>query len=402
MMNKYRQAIFEEFEAMMGGHFIPYHIAAFMMAILTTLIFSLIMTHATVFEGKIAVIDLDATNYSTSLVESLNTSSYVEITEVYHTPLPVDKLLEHDRNIGVLYIPKGLEKAISRSELTFNIGYLADYSNLAQNGQALSNLQKIINEIAAQSSGTKIAISQGLAEDGAKAMLMPMHLVDRDLYNPTMSSTINICSAFIYFFSSILLGLTCLMLIGRLKVTNRWQNVLENDVTVLIARLIPYALIYTTAITLVTSAIVVFGQLRFSGNYFFHLPSIFMTAMAIGMMALIFSWTTNQPGEGGSRMILLVPPGFIMGGALLASGTLPDWVNTVKYCFPLTWEFEIWRDFAYRGIGLSSMIGTYGKFLMYLTVLGGILYILHYRAVQKNALISQSTKQIEKDMNSAS
>lgn len=402
MMNKYRQAIFEEFEAMMGGHFIPYHIAAFMMAILTTLIFSLIMTHATVFEGKIAVIDLDATNYSTSLVESLNTSSYVEITEVYHTPLPVDKLLEHDRNIGVLYIPKGLEKAISRSELTFNIGYLADYSNLAQNGQALSNLQKIINEIAAQSSGTKIAISQGLAEDGAKAMLMPMHLVDRDLYNPTMSSTINICSAFIYFFSSILLGLTCLMLVGRLKVTNRWQNVLENDVTVLIARLIPYALIYTTAITLVTSAIVVFGQLRFSGNYFFHLPSIFMTAMAIGMMALIFSWTTNQPGEGGSRMILLVPPGFIMGGALMASGTLPDWVNTVKYCFPLTWEFEIWRDFAYRGIGLSSMIGTYGKFLMYLTVLGGILYVLHYRAAQKNALIRQSTKMIEKDMNAES
>ncbi|WP_202107897.1 ABC transporter permease [Succinivibrio dextrinosolvens] len=399
MMNKYRQAIFEEFEAMMGGHFIPYHIAAFMMAILTTLIFSLIMTHATVFEGKIAVIDLDATNYSTSLVESLNTSSYVEITEVYHTPLPVDKLLEHDRNIGVLYIPKGLEKAISRSDLTFNIGYLADYSNLAQNGQALSNLQKIINEIAAQSSGTKIAISQGLAEDGAKAMLMPMHLVDRDLYNPTMSSTINICSAFIYFFSSILLGLTCLMLVGRLKVTNRWQNVLENDVTVLIARLIPYALIYTTAITLVTSAIVVFGQLRFSGNYFFHLPSIFMTAMAIGMMALIFSWTTNQPGEGGSRMILLVPPGFIMGGALMASGTLPDWVNTVKYCFPLTWEFEIWRDFAYRGIGLSSMIGTYGKFLMYLTVLGGILYILHYRAAQKDALIRQNTKIIEKDMN---
>lgn len=402
MTNKYRQAIFEEFEAMMGGHFIPYHIAAFMMAILTTLIFSLIMTHATVFEGKIAVIDLDATNYSTSLVESLNTSSYVEITEVYHSPLPVDKLLEHDRNIGVLYIPKGLEKAVSRSELTFNIGYLADYSNLAQNGQALSNLQKIINEIAAQSSGTKIAISQGLAEDGAKAMLMPMHLVDRDLYNPTMSSTINICSAFIYFFSSILLGLTCLMLVGRLKVTNRWQNVLENDVTVLLARLIPYALIYTTAITLVTSAIVVFGQLRFSGNYFFHLPSIFMTALAIGMMALIFSWTTKQPGEGGSRMILLIPPGFIMGGALMASGTLPDWVNTIKYCFPLTWEFEIWRDFAYRGIGLSSMIGTYGKFLLYLTVLGGILYILHYRESQKNAQIIQSTNSIEKALNSES
>ncbi len=383
MIDKIKSAIIEEFEAMQSGHFIPYHIAAFMMAILTTLIFSVAMTHSAVFEGKIAVIDLDASNYSTRLIESLNTSAYIEITEVYHSPVPVSKLLQHDRNIGVIYIPKGLEKAISRSDLTFNIGYFADYSNMAQNGQAIANLKTMITEIGAESTGAKISIEQAVSEDKAKALMLPMNIIDRDLFNPTLSSTISICSAFIYFFSSIILGLTCVMLVGRLKVTNRWKAVLEESPVILLSRLIPYALIYTTAITLVTSAIVIFGQMRFTGNYFLHIPSIFMTALGIGMLAILVTWNTTQPGEGGSKMILIVPPGFIMGGALLASGMLPEWVNTVKFLFPLTWQYEIWRDIAYRGIDFSVMIGTYGKYLMYLTILGGVISFIHLRTAKK-------------------
>ena len=376
-MNRHLLAMQEEFLAMLSGKFIPYHIAAFMMAILTTLIFSITMTHSTVFEGKVAVIDLDASKYSTSLIESLNTSSYIEITEVYHSAMEVSLLLQHDRNIGVLYIPKGLEKAVMRSDATFNLGYFADYSNLAQNGQAIANLKKMITQIGSETTGTKIAIAQHLSEDGTKALMLPMDIIDRQLFNPTQSSTINICSAFIYFFSSILLGLTMVMLVGRLKVTGQFERVLKDEVTVLICRIVPYALIYTTAISLVTSAIVVFGQMRFNGNYFMHVPSIFMTAMGIGMLGILVTWNTTQPGEGGNKMILIVPPGFIMGGALLASGMLPEWVNVIKFAFPLTWQYEFWRDFAYRGVSNLTMLNTYGKYLIYLVGLAAILAIVH-------------------------
>lgn len=287
MIRKIKDAFLEEVEAMLSGRFIPYHLAAFMMAILTTLFFSVTMTHSAVFEGRIAVIDLDSSNYSTDLIQQLNTSAYIEITEVYHTPIPVMNLLALDRNIGVIYIPKGLEKAVMRAEKTFHLGYFADYSNLAQNGQAIANLKSIISQIGAQSTGTKIVLSMGTSEEITQALMQPVNIVDRDLFNPTLSSTISTCSAFIYFFSSIIFGITVLMIIGRLKVSNRWNAVLNDSVIVLIARLIPYALIYTTAITLVTSAIVVFGQLRFAGNYFLHIPSIFMTAIALGMLAFI-------------------------------------------------------------------------------------------------------------------
>lgn len=360
MIKKITDAILEEVDAMMSGHFIPYHLAAFMMAILTTLFFSVTMTHSAVFEGKIAVIDLDASNYSTSLIQQLNTSAYIEITEVYHTPLPV-----------------------MRAEKTFNLGYFADYSNMAQNGQAIANLKSVISEIGAQSTGTRIALKMETSQEKTQALMQPISIIDRDLYNPTLSSTISICSAFIYFFSSIIFGITVLMIIGRLKVTNRWNSVLNESVIVLIARLVPYALIYTTAITLVTSAIVVFGQLRFAGNYFLHIPSIFMTALGLGMLAFIITWNTTNPSEGGSRMILIIPPGFILGGALLAAAVLPDWVNTFKYIFPLTWMFEFWRDNAYRGVEFTTMLGTYGKYILYLTVLSGILYVLHYQSKKK-------------------
>lgn len=66
------------------------------------------MRHGEVFEGKIAVIDLDSSHLSTTLIEKLNTSAYVEITEVYHSPVSVRDLTAHDKNIGVLYFPKGL------------------------------------------------------------------------------------------------------------------------------------------------------------------------------------------------------------------------------------------------------------------------------------------------------
>lgn len=129
-MNKIIASIDEEFQAMLSGRFIPYHIAAFMMAIMISLIVSVCARHGEVFEGKIAVVDLDSSQLSTTLIEKLNTSAYVEITEVYHSPVSVRDLTAHDKNIGVLYFPKGLEKELKRRDRTFNIGYFADYSNL--------------------------------------------------------------------------------------------------------------------------------------------------------------------------------------------------------------------------------------------------------------------------------
>lgn len=151
------KSMLDEVGAMMSGHVIPYHKVAIVVAAVIALLFSLVFSHSTVFEGKIAVIDLDASNYSTALIQKINTSPYIEVTQVLRSPMNPEILTAHDRNIGVLYIPKGLEKSLKTGDRTVRLGYFADHSNSAQNAEVLQNLNEYIPELGAELGAEHIA-----------------------------------------------------------------------------------------------------------------------------------------------------------------------------------------------------------------------------------------------------
>ncbi|WP_294615866.1 ABC transporter permease [uncultured Gilliamella sp.] len=372
------KSILEELDAMLSGHFIPYYKVSIGLAAIIALIFSIVLSHGAVFEGKIAVIDLDGSKYSTELISKINTSPYIEVSEVIRSPVNPIPLVSHDRNLGVLYIPKGLEKSLKKGDQTVRLGYFADDTNDAQNAKVLQNLNEYIPELGAEISVNKVA-ALGLGRDSTEAVLSPMQLKTRYMFNPASASTISTIIYFVYFFSSLTYGLTSLMIIGRLKITGMWNTVLERGPLALLARTIPYALFYTTALTLITALLVTFGQLRFDGNYFAYLPSVFMTGLAFGWLGFLLSWNTKNPGEGASRMIFLVPPGFIMGGSTMAVGIMPIWTYYVSHAFPLVWLFRFFRDFAMRGRSLIDMLATYGAFIIYLTIIAFVvmMFVTH-------------------------
>ncbi|MBW5817494.1 ABC transporter permease [Yersinia kristensenii] len=369
----------DEIGAMMSGHVMPYHKVAIVVAAVIALLFSLVFSHSTVFEGKIAVIDLDASHYSTELIQKINTSPYIEVTQVVHSPINPEILTSHDRNIGVFYIPKGLEKSLKTGDSAVRLGYFADYSNSAQNAEVLQNLHEYIPELGAEIGAARIS-ALGLGDTQLEAALSPMLLKSRNLFNPTSTATNSTSIAFVYFFSSLFYGLPTLMVIGRLKVTGAWSNAVFNrGPLALMCRMVPYAFFYTTGITIVSALLVIFGQLRFEGNYFAYLPTIFMTGLAFGWLALILSWKTQNPGEGASLMTFLVPPGFIMGGATMAVGFMPLWAYYLSYAFPLVWQYRFYRDFAMRGQTMAEMLPTYGAYLIFLTIIAFVVVLLYYR-----------------------
>ncbi|OCG36677.1 multidrug ABC transporter permease [Gilliamella sp. Bim1-2] len=373
------KSMLEELDAMLSGHFIPYYKVSLGLAAIVSLVFSIVLSHGAVFEGKIAVIDLDGSHYSTELISKVNTSPYIEVTEVIRSPVNPITLVSHDRNLGVLYIPKGLEKSLKKGDQTVRLGYFADDTNDAQNAKVLQSLNEYIPELGAELSVGKVA-ALGLGKEGIEATLSPMQLKTRYMFNPASSSTISTIIYFVYFFSSLTYGLTSLMIIGRLKVTGMWEQTIERGLLPLLAKTIPYALFFTTALTLITAILVIFGQLRFDGNYFAFVPSIFMTGLAFGWLGLLLSWKTNNPGEGAGRMIFLVPPGFIMGGSTMAVGIMPIWTYYVSHAFPLVWLFKFFRDFAMRGRSLIDMLATYGAFIIYLTIIAFVVMIFVERA----------------------
>lgn len=83
-MNEILSSIVAEVQAMRSGKFIPYHKMAAAVALIVTVIFSVIFSHSTVFEGRISVIDLDGSKASVQFIHALDASSYIVNCGVVH------------------------------------------------------------------------------------------------------------------------------------------------------------------------------------------------------------------------------------------------------------------------------------------------------------------------------
>ena len=64
-------------------------------------------------------------------------------------------------------------------------------------GQAIANLSEIIATLGAENSAPEVAALAKASSEKVQALLQPMDMVKRELYNPTTSASITFCSAFI-------------------------------------------------------------------------------------------------------------------------------------------------------------------------------------------------------------
>lgn len=377
-INRMIHAALEEIDAMRSGRFMPYHRLSLMIALITCLVFSIALSHQVVFKGRVAVVDLDSSSWSQHFIELLNTSSYIQVTDVFRNPVDPVALVMGDRNLGVLYIPHDTERNIRSSRRQVNLGYFADYTNEAQNAEVIETLNSISSETGAGERAPRVMAMSGTGAESAGSILSPLRTVVRRLGDPVFSATNNMVIAFIFFFSSIYLGLTVLMIPGRLRVTGQFRRAVLQGPLCMMARLIPYAFFYTTAISVDICLLTTFGQLRFDGNFLLFVPSIFMTGMCIGLFGFTLAWKCAEPGMGAAFMILIVPPGFITGGSTLATGFLNEGAYVASNAFPLVWQYRLWRDFAFRAENFMGILSEYGGYICYASVLG-LLVLMRWR-----------------------
>ena len=333
-INRMIHAALEEIDAMRSGRFMPYHRLSLMIALITCLVFSIALSHQVVFKGRVAVVDLDSSSWSQHFIELLNTSSYIQVTDIFR--------------------------------------------NEAQNAEVIETLNSISSETGAGESAPRVMAMGRTGAESAGSILSPVRTVVRRLGDPVFSATNNMVIAFIFFFSSIYLGLTVLMIPGRLRVTGQFRRAVLQGPLCMMARLIPYAFFYTTAISVDICLLTTFGQLRFDGNFLLFVPSIFMTGMCIGLFGFTLAWKCAEPGMGAAFMILIVPPGFITGGSTLATGFLNEGAYIASNAFPLVWQYRLWRDFAFRAENFMGILSEYGGFICYSCVLG-LLVLMRWR-----------------------
>lgn len=377
-----RGSVAAEWEAMMSGHFVPYHKLAILVAVITSFMFSIAISHDVVFEAPVAVIDLDQSRWSAQVLEKLNTSPLISVRRVVHTPVDVRGLTRGDSALGVVYIPKGAQAEILRGGRTVTLGYYADDSNTAQNGELYSTLNEIVAELGAEAAVSRPdgVSSLGRNASETEAMISPLRIGFRYLSNPTGQAATGTVVNFIFFFSLMFHGLASLMLIGRMRVTNEWESrVLSGSLLALLARAAPYAFIFTCVVTTALAVMICAGQLRFAGSILLFIPGFFLGAVGNTWLAYLISWNCTNPGQGAGRMIWLVPPGFIMGGATMAVGFLHGWMHLASFGIPLVWIFNFWRDVGLRGVGAGGVASLYGMAILWLLFIGTLVAVRFWR-----------------------
>lgn len=371
------------------GHFVPYHKLAVLVAVITTVVFSIAFSHSIVFEAKTSVIDLDQTRWSAGLIEKVNASPYVSIVEVLHTPAEVRSMVRNDRSQAVLYIPKGAEEHVTKGDRQVHLGLYLDDSNSAQNGELTSRITSIVNELGAE---TAIGRGDGVSSLGAnseetRAMIAPLALGTRSITNPTSQSTTGTTANFLIFFSTMYQGLCALMLVGRLKVGHRWGSaVLPAGLAAFLTRAVPYAFVYMAVVMAALAVLVTFGQMRFAGNPALFALALFLTGLANVWVAVLLSWNAQNPGDGAGKMIFLVPPGFILGGMTFALTSPHEFVQWAAWGIPLSWIFKFWRDQGLRGVTVSDDLALLGAMLVYLAALALLVGMLFWRAQAKRRI----------------
>ena len=374
----------DELNFLFSGQGMPYEKVCLMVAMVITVIMSVILSGNIAKDAKVAVIDLDNSAYSRELINHIEASEFMKVTAVLNTPQDPKELFYQDRATAVVYFPQGLEKA-RYTGVAANIGVFYDNTSTA----ASSNIKEALNEIV----GLDNAAANGDVGSSNDSLQGQLSLAARNLFNPQDSKDNGETLGFLLFFGAMFFTFATIGMIPRLRLSHQLDEVLLHGTPWdLLVRLVPYEFCLLVSWVVGLAVLRVWGDLTFSGSLLtFIFVQLFMIP-TIGALSLFFGWTAANPGIASSRMILFIPGGFILGGMTAPITFFADWVVKFSHVFPLTWEFHFQRDIIARGAGFWDISQTFGAFLIYMGIVG-ILFCLRFNASRKELLSKQADEE---------
>ena len=362
----FKESFISEIKFLFSGKGMPYEKVCIMVAMVISVILSVMLSGNFSKDAPVAVIDLDNSKYSRELITKINASEYMKVTDVINVPMNPEELCYRDKVDAVIYLPQGLEKNRYDGS-NAPIGIFYDNTNTAQTADIKSALPTLIAIENAQ-------FSSGSSSGG-------LTLNDRVLFNPAGSTSNAQTQGFLFFFGAMFFTFATIGMIPRLKLTKQYEpTILNGTPWDLIGRILPYAMCMTVSFFVGLAVLRIWGDLIFSGRILEFLLIEILMSLTIGMLSIFMGWTAANPGIASSRMILFIPGGFIFGGVTSPLSHLSEWVVDFAHIFPLTWQFHFTRDIIQRGASLSSISSEIGAFLVYMGIVATLLSVRFYKS----------------------
>jgi len=130
----------------------PYEKVCIMVAMVISIILSLLLSGNFARDAKVAVIDLDNSAYTREMINKMNASEYIRVTAVINSSVDPRTLCYEDDAVAVVYFPRGIEKDRYNGG-TNNIGVFYDNTSSASTANVKEALNEIVGEENALANG---------------------------------------------------------------------------------------------------------------------------------------------------------------------------------------------------------------------------------------------------------
>lgn len=248
----------DEIKLLFSGQGMPYERVCLTVAMVVTVLLSVLLSGNFAKEARVAVIDLDNSAYTRELITRVNASEYMQVTAVLNTPVDPKTLFYEDKAVAVLYFPQGLEKDRYTGVGT-HIGVFYDNTNNAQTADIKVALNELIGLDNAQASGDPGSTNDSLAGS--------VSLAERILFNPQDSTSNGETLGFLFFFGSMFFVFATIGMVPRLRLTHALDRILlEGTPWDIVLRLIPYGACLIVSFVVGMAILRVWGDLNFSGS----------------------------------------------------------------------------------------------------------------------------------------
>ncbi len=321
----------------------------FVLVLITPVTLLFIMAYALTVDIEdvpIAVMDHDQSAVSRDFVQQISAGQELDLVARVNSLQEIERLLlDGTVKAGIITQP----------------GFGRDL--LAQRGL---RLQVIIDGTEPQSgtfameqiSGRTEAFVLALLPPDSGALLRPIDLSVRALYNPGLKPRVDLVPGLI----SMVLGLPALsvaLALSREREHGTLEQVLVTPISradLLVGKMIPYVAIgLINVVAIPIMAMAAFG-IPFRGSFvlFFLLSIVFLFAM-LSMGTLIGVFMRTQPAALALSFLVIFFPGFFMTGIFFPIAAMPDELQMEAMLLPGTHYAIITRSIFLRAVGLEVL-----------------------------------------------
>ncbi|WP_025682152.1 ABC transporter permease [Paenibacillus maysiensis] len=336
------KSLADEWQHLRGSKWI---IIIFAAPLIAAVFFGLMFSRNQLSETPVVVVDEDHSSYSRQLIEKINASQSMEITNVFPNRLSPDTLLANEQAVAVILIPDGLQRRKDKG-LSSSIGIWMDNTMPS----SLSGIRPAIQEIITTENMT-LALTRltqtGLDMESAQNLVFPLSLVQRMLYNPTSSYMGTMVIGFVNIIILMLTTGAAGAITSRLRQEGKLLSA-GNSPFQLWIRALPYAILCTCSSLLSYGMLKQVGHMRFEAAPYIFIFPLLLYSMALCLLAMLLGYSVPDVSKVGARMSLILYPSFLVTGIQLTPLAFPTFFQVTAWALPMNWLNRMIRGMAFR------------------------------------------------------